>query len=120
VRYATGYRPGGPNFVTNDPVTGIPVGPETFQADRLKSYEAGFKADTADKRFGIELAAYYIDWSNIPRTDIARGAERDRQRVRRRHGARCELTLTARQSMGSPSLVRLLIKAPKWRRTTRT
>jgi outer membrane receptor protein involved in Fe transport len=65
VRYATGYRPGGPNFVSNDPTTGLPVGPPTFEADRLKSYEGGFKSETADRRFGIDLAGYYIDWSNI-------------------------------------------------------
>lgn len=65
LRYATGYRPGGPNYVTVDPATGIPNGPSTFEADRLNSYEAGFKAETADRRLGIELAAYDIDWSNI-------------------------------------------------------
>ena len=65
VRYATGYRPGGPNFVLNDPATGLPVGPPTFQADRLRSYEAGFKAQTDDQRFAMDVAAYYIDWNNI-------------------------------------------------------
>lgn len=65
VRYATGYRPGGPNFVANDPTTGLPIAPETFDADRLKSYEAGIKAETLDRRFGLDLAAYYIDWSDI-------------------------------------------------------
>lgn len=65
IRYATGYRPGGPNLVLNDPTTGFPVGPSTFEADRLKSYEAGIKAETADRRFGIDLAGYYIEWNNI-------------------------------------------------------
>jgi iron complex outermembrane receptor protein len=64
LRYATGYRPGGPNFVPNDPVTGLPIGPTTFAADRLKSYEAGYKAQTLDRRLGIDLAVYYTDWRN--------------------------------------------------------
>lgn len=67
IRYATGYRPGGPNFVGNgiNPITGLPLGHETFQADRLKSYEAGFKAETADRRLSMDIAGYYIDWLNI-------------------------------------------------------
>jgi iron complex outermembrane recepter protein len=65
VRYATGYRPGGPNFVATNPTTGFPVGSTTFQADRLKSYEVGYKAESADQAFGIDLAAYYINWRNM-------------------------------------------------------
>ncbi len=64
LRYATGYRPGGPNFVFNNPATGQPLGPQTFEPDRLKSYEIGFKAETADRRFGVDIAGYFIDWSN--------------------------------------------------------
>jgi iron complex outermembrane receptor protein len=59
LRYATGYRPGGPNVLT------IAGGLPTFEADRLKSYEAGVKAETGDRRFGVDLSGYYIDWSNI-------------------------------------------------------
>jgi iron complex outermembrane recepter protein len=65
VRYATGYRPGGPNFVANDPVTGKPLAPATFEADRLKSYEGGVKAESADRRYSVDLDGYYINWSNI-------------------------------------------------------
>ncbi len=65
LRYATGYRPGGPNFVGNDPLTGLPIGPASFEADRLQSYEAGFKAETADRRFGLDVAGYFIDWQDI-------------------------------------------------------
>jgi iron complex outermembrane recepter protein len=65
LRYATGYRPGGPNFAVDDPVTGRPVGPSTFQADRLKSYEAGIKTQWMDRKFSLDMAGYYIDWSNI-------------------------------------------------------
>jgi iron complex outermembrane recepter protein len=59
VRYATGYRPGGPNISTVATVS------PTFDSDGLKSYEAGVKAETADGRFGLDLAAYYINWENI-------------------------------------------------------
>lgn len=65
LRYATGYRPGGPNFVVNDPATGRPTGPATFGSDTLDSYEAGLKAETADRSFGIDASVYHIDWSNI-------------------------------------------------------
>lgn len=65
VRYATGYRPGGPNFVVPDPDTGQPVGNPTFAADKLKSYELGYRAESFDRRFGIDAAVYYIDWSDL-------------------------------------------------------
>lgn len=65
VRYATGYRPGGPNYQLIDPVTGQPLGGQTFESDELNSYELGVKADTSDRRFGGELAVYHIDWDNI-------------------------------------------------------
>jgi len=65
LRYATGYRPGGPNTVASNPATGAPVAPPTFQPDKLKSYEGGFKAESEDRRFGIDLAVYYIDWRDI-------------------------------------------------------
>jgi iron complex outermembrane recepter protein len=65
VRFATGYRPGGPNFVSFNPITHVPNGQPTFESDQLYSYEAGFKAETDDRRFGIDVAGYYIDWRNI-------------------------------------------------------
>lgn len=64
-RYATGYRPGGPNAVANNPTTGQPLAQPTFEADRLKNYEIGFKAQTADRKFAVDLAGYRIDWNNI-------------------------------------------------------
>lgn len=72
MRYATGYRPGGPNFAVDDPATGDPIGQPAFEADELKSYEAGFKAETEDRRFGIEASGYYIDWSNM-QINVVRG-----------------------------------------------
>jgi iron complex outermembrane recepter protein len=65
LRYATGFRPGSPNFPRIDVTTGTttltpPAGP-----DDLKSYELGYKAETSDRRFGIDAAIFYIDWSDI-------------------------------------------------------
>lgn len=65
LRYATGYRPGGPNFLVVNPTTGLPLGPSKFESDSLKSYEAGYKMETGDGRFGFDLSAYHIDWGNI-------------------------------------------------------
>lgn len=97
LRYATGYRPGGPNFVINDPATGLPTGPATFESDRLKSYEAGLKAETADRSFAVDVAGYHIDWSNIQVVTARAGgtiiANAGRARI---DGA--ELSLTARPS----------------------
>ncbi|MVO79519.1 TonB-dependent receptor [Sphingomonas sp. MAH-20] len=73
LRYATGYRPGGPNFVVNDPATGLPLAEDTFRSDSLESYEAGFRAQTADRAFAIDLAAYHIDWKDIQVTTVAGG-----------------------------------------------
>ncbi len=65
LRYATGYRPGGPNIVLNDAVTGLPLAQPTFDADRLSSYEVGFKAETPGRTFSIDIAAYSVDWADI-------------------------------------------------------
>ena len=64
VRAASGYRPGGPNFVTLDQVTGL-LSPSSFQHDTLWSYEAGYKADLLDRILSIEAAIYDIEWHNI-------------------------------------------------------
>jgi iron complex outermembrane recepter protein len=65
LRVASGYRPGGPNVVLNDPDTGLPIAPPTFDSDSLTSYEAGLKASTEDRRYTIDVAAYYIDWKDL-------------------------------------------------------
>lgn len=100
LRYATGYRPGGPNFVANDPITGLPIAPETFEADRLKSYEAGIKTETEDGRFGIDVAGYHIDWSNI-QISVLRGGFSVFGNAPGGASIRgAELTLTARPTSG--------------------
>ncbi|MCJ2184099.1 TonB-dependent receptor [Novosphingobium sp. 1949] len=65
VRFATGYRPGGPNYQAVDPVTGNNLAKESYESDSLKSYEAGIKAETPDHTFGIDASVYFIDWKNI-------------------------------------------------------
>ncbi len=65
VRAASGYRPGGPNAVLDDPATGLPTAPPTFAHDSLWSYEAGYKADLFDNALSIESALYDIRWHNI-------------------------------------------------------
>ena len=61
-RVAKGYRPGGPNFIP----AGAPAGfPAEFKSDTLISYEAGIKAQTADRSFGIDLSGFYVDWKDI-------------------------------------------------------
>ncbi len=61
-RVAKGYRPGGPNFIP----AGAPAGfPAQFGADTLVSYEAGIKTETNDRKFGLDLSGFYVDWDNI-------------------------------------------------------
>ena len=65
VRAASGYRPGGPNAVLDDPATGVPLAPPTFAHDSLWSYEAGYKGDLFDNTLSIETAVYDIRWNDI-------------------------------------------------------
>ncbi len=65
LRAASGYRPGGPNAVLDDPATGLPLAPQTFAHDSLWSYEAGYKGDLFDNTLSIEAAVYDIRWHNI-------------------------------------------------------
>ncbi|MES2044612.1 MAG: TonB-dependent receptor [Pseudomonadota bacterium] len=61
-RVGKGYRPGGPNFVP----PGAPATyPTQFNSDTLVSYELGYRGETANHAFSIDVAAFYIDWKNI-------------------------------------------------------
>ncbi len=69
-RIATGYRPGGPNVIP----TGAPPGtPGSYESDTLTSYELGLKADTADGRFGVDVAAYFLDWDDVQLLAVVNG-----------------------------------------------
>ena len=72
LRYATGYRPGGPNVVLND-LSGQPLASPTFGADKLRSYEGGIKASTADGRFGVDAAVYFIKWDDLQINAVRNG-----------------------------------------------
>jgi outer membrane receptor protein involved in Fe transport len=61
-RVARGFRPGGPNILPPNPPANVPT---TFKSDSLTSYEVGFKAETSDRTFGIDVAVYHIDWNRI-------------------------------------------------------
>lgn len=64
LRAASGYRPGGPNVP-------LPNVPPSYKADRLVNYEVGYKASLLDGALDLDLAAFYIDWSDIQITVVA-------------------------------------------------
>jgi outer membrane receptor protein involved in Fe transport len=57
-RLASGYRPGGPNFVFGD----IPA---EYGPDKTQNYEIGFKGDFLGHALSIDASVYYIQWKNI-------------------------------------------------------
>ena len=61
-RVAKGYRPGGPNVIAPDAPANTPT---SFAPDTTINYEVGFKAETADRVFALDMAAYRIDWKNV-------------------------------------------------------
>ncbi len=60
-RVAKGFRPGGPNALG----PGAPASARSYQSDETINYEAGFKAETLDRKLSIDLSVYHIDWSRI-------------------------------------------------------
>lgn len=93
LRFATGYRPGGPNAVLND-LSGRPLAAPTFDADKLTSYEAGIKLGSADRRLNLDVAIYHIDWDDMQIAAIRNGLGVIANAAKARsQGA--ELTLTA-------------------------
>lgn len=57
-RFASGFRPGGPNQ------HGVGI-PPSYQPDRTRNYEIGAKGDFFDNKLSIDASVYYIDWQNI-------------------------------------------------------
>ncbi len=57
-RVATGYRPGGPNVI-------VPNVPPSVDADRMTNYEIGLKADLADRMVSVDVALFWMDWTDI-------------------------------------------------------
>ncbi len=62
-KVASGYRPGGPNFVLQ-----LGQGAPTFQPDRLWNYEVGEKATLMGGRAVLNADVYDIHWSQIQLT----------------------------------------------------
>jgi iron complex outermembrane recepter protein len=74
LRYATGYRPGGPTVFSS--IGPPPPGtPNSYAPDQLKSYEVGYKSEFLDRRFAVDLDAYRILWSDIHDTGDVNGFE---------------------------------------------
>ena len=62
VRVATGFRPGGPELN----IPSAPAGfPQSYHSDSTTNYEVGWRSELFDKTVSVDLAAYYIDWSQI-------------------------------------------------------
>jgi iron complex outermembrane recepter protein len=61
-RAAKGYRPGGPNFIPPGAGAGFPT---QFDSDTIVSYEVGVRAQTSDRTFAIDAAAFHLDWDNV-------------------------------------------------------
>jgi len=64
-RVAKGFRPGGTNLV---PPGGAGLVGATYGSDSLLNYEAGIKASLLDRRLGVDLSVYHIDWKDIQTT----------------------------------------------------
>jgi iron complex outermembrane recepter protein len=94
LRFATGYRPGGPNFVGSDPATGLPIGNPAFEADKLQSYEGGLKVSSSDRRFSADGALYLINWDNM-QIDSSRNGVGVVANASSARSSGAELTLTA-------------------------
>ena len=67
LRFASGYRPGGPN--TADARLPAQYGP-----DQTRNYEAGLKGDFLAHALSIDASVYYIDWKNIQLQRFLEGA----------------------------------------------
>ena len=99
-RVARGYRPGGPNAAP----PGAPADfPFQYKADTLTSYEAGLRAETADRTFALDASGYYLDWKDIQiltvvTTSVGQFAANANGQKARSYGA--EVTGTARPTPG--------------------
>lgn len=66
-RFATGYRPGGPQLTSG---AGIPT---SFKPDTTKNYEIGEKSRWLEGRLTANIDVYYIDWNDIQLTETVDG-----------------------------------------------
>jgi iron complex outermembrane receptor protein len=73
-RFATGYRPGGPNLAAYD-AAGRPVGNATFDPDTVYTYELGLKSAFLERKATLDVDVYYIDWRDIQLVGDINGLE---------------------------------------------
>jgi outer membrane receptor protein involved in Fe transport len=59
-RFASGYRPGGPNSLAA--IIGIPL---FFDSDKTQNYEVGVKGNALDHALSFDASVYYTDWKNF-------------------------------------------------------
>jgi iron complex outermembrane receptor protein len=59
-RFASGYRPGGPNTIGV-----LSTVPRSFAPDETQNYELGAKSDFLDQRLSLDASVYYIRWRDI-------------------------------------------------------
>jgi outer membrane receptor protein involved in Fe transport len=59
-RFASGYRPGGPN--ANSITLGLPA---SFAPDKTQNYEVGMKGNVMDGAVSFDASVYYIDWKDL-------------------------------------------------------
>jgi len=61
-RIASGFRAGGPEILIPDAPAGFPL---SYKPDRTINYELGLRTYLLDKKVSIDLAAYYISWTDV-------------------------------------------------------
>lgn len=66
-RFATGYRPGGPNATCDVDI------PCQYRADETVNYEIGAKGDLFSRALSYDLSIFTIDWKDIQVTQVAPG-----------------------------------------------
>lgn len=67
-RFASGYRPGGPNASCG--IGGIPC---SYDPDTTRNYDFGVKGNAFGDLFRYDVALYYIDWQDIQLQTISGG-----------------------------------------------
>lgn len=60
LRFASGYRPGGPN--ANAAFLRVP---SQYDPDSTRNYDLGYKADYLNHAVSVDAALYYIDWKDV-------------------------------------------------------
>lgn len=62
-RFASGYRPGGPNGACT--LFNFPC---QFAPDKTNDYELGMKTEVFNRKLSLDVSLYYVDWKNIQLT----------------------------------------------------